>query len=64
MDSPWLGELLSTPLLEFASSPNAERPNNLDNLEHPNELDMTFLETLSDSDLQLLDNIVLILMKA
>jgi len=55
MNSPWLGEYLSTPLLEFASSPNTECPNNLDNLKHPNELDVTFLETLSDSDIQLLD---------
>jgi len=60
MESPWLDELLSTPLLEFATK--TERPNNLDNLKHPNELDVTFLETLSDSNLQLLK--VLILMNA
>jgi len=46
MDSPWLGELLSTSLLEFTSSPNT---NNLNNLKHPNELVVMFLETLSDT---------------
>ena len=44
MDS--LSQLLSTPLLEFTTS---------DNNEWPDELDM-LLGTLSDSDIQLLDN--------
>jgi len=38
MDLLWLGKLLSTLLLEFASSPNTKHPNNLDNLEHPNDI--------------------------
>ena len=60
------GRIAVYALLEFASSPNTKRPNNLDNLEHPKELDVTFLETLSESYLQYNCwlNLVLILMKA
>lgn len=44
MDS--LSQLLSSPLLDFVSSANTERPDELDML----------LETVSDSDIQLLDS--------